>query len=56
MDRGAWWAVVHGVMRVGHDLVTKPRRTLRIDAHSENSGETLCFHFQDDYILQTTVL
>ena len=19
MDRGAWWAVVHGVARVGHD-------------------------------------
>ena len=24
MDRGAWWATVHGVSRVGHDLVTKP--------------------------------
>ena len=24
MDRGAWWAIVHGVARVGHDLVTKP--------------------------------
>ena len=24
MDRGAWQAVVHGVARVGHDLVTKP--------------------------------
>ena len=23
MDRGAWWAVVHGVTRVGHDLATK---------------------------------
>ena len=23
MDRGAWWATVHGVARVGHDLVTK---------------------------------
>ena len=23
MDRGAWWATVHGVGRVGHDLVTK---------------------------------
>ena len=23
MDRGAWWAAVHGVTRVGHDLVTK---------------------------------
>ena len=22
--RGAWWAIVHGVTRVGHDLVTKP--------------------------------
>ena len=22
MDRGAWWATVHGVARVGHDLVT----------------------------------
>ena len=24
MDRGAWWATVHGVSRVGHDLVTNP--------------------------------
>ena len=24
MDRGAWWTTVHGVTRVGHDLVTKP--------------------------------
>ena len=24
MDRGAWWATVHGVTRVGHDLETKP--------------------------------
>ena len=24
MDRGAWQAIVHGVTRVGHDLVTKP--------------------------------
>ena len=27
-DRGAWWAVVHGVTRVGHDLVTKPPAAL----------------------------
>ena len=25
MDRGAWWATVQGVARVGHDLVTKER-------------------------------
>ena len=24
MDRGSWWGTVHGVKRVGHDLVTKP--------------------------------
>ena len=23
MDRGAWWATVHGVTTVGHDLMTK---------------------------------
>ena len=23
-DRGTWWATVHGVTRVEHDLVTKP--------------------------------
>ena len=22
MDQGAWWAIVHGVPRVGYDLVT----------------------------------
>ena len=24
MDTGAWWAMVHGVTRVRHDLATKP--------------------------------
>ena len=24
MDRGAWWAIVHGVPWAGHTLVTKP--------------------------------
>ena len=23
MDKGAWWATVHEVTRVGHDLMTK---------------------------------
>ena len=27
MDRRAWWAAVHGVLRVRHDLVTKPYHT-----------------------------
>ena len=25
MDGGAWWATVHGVARVGHNLVIKPQ-------------------------------
>ena len=28
MDRGAWWATIHGVVRVGHDLATKPPPSL----------------------------
>ena len=24
IDRGAWWATVRGVARLGHDLATKP--------------------------------
>ena len=24
MDRGAWWAIVHGIARARHDLVSKP--------------------------------
>ena len=27
MDRGGWQATVHGVARVGHNLVTKERET-----------------------------
>ena len=26
MDRGAWWATVHGLQRVGHDLATKQQQ------------------------------
>ena len=28
MDRGAWWAMVYGVTRVGHDGTTKPTTTV----------------------------
>ena len=35
MDRGARQATVHGVVRVGHDLATKPRPPgiLRVHKH-----------------------
>ena len=29
VDRGAWWATVHGVVRVGHDLETSTTTTGR---------------------------
>ena len=32
MDRGAWWATVHGVARVRQDLVTKEQ----VDVHLED--------------------
>ena len=28
MDRGAWWATVHGSQRAGHDLVTKQQQQI----------------------------
>ena len=34
MERGAWWAAVHGVTRVGHNLVTKPSPPLTAQAGS----------------------
>ena len=30
IDRGAWWATVHGLQRVRHDLVTKQQRWIEI--------------------------
>ena len=30
MDRGAWWASVHGVAKVGHYLVTKQQHLFSI--------------------------
>ena len=36
IDRGAWWATVHGVARVGHDLATKLPLPLHVVRHSES--------------------
>ena len=32
MDRGAWWATVHGVTRLGYDLATKQQQPERQNA------------------------
>ena len=38
MDRGAWWATVHGVARIGHNLATKPPPPIfSIDTHEEGN-------------------
>ena len=38
MDRGAWWATVHGVTKVGHDGATEHAHTHRkCLAHSRHS-------------------
>ena len=42
IDRGAWWATVHGVARVGHYLVTKPPPTpmlLKLSQKIEEEGK-----------------
>ena len=34
MDKGVWWATVHGAAKVGHDLVTKPPPpTVNLNVH-----------------------
>ena len=35
MDRGAWWAIVPGVIRIGHDLATKLIKQLIIKDYSQ---------------------
>ena len=37
IDRGAWQAIVHGVARVGHDLVTRPNQTMALEILSHLS-------------------
>ena len=41
MDRGAWWATVYGVARVGHDLGTKPPRFQISREWQTNQSSTL---------------
>ena len=39
MDRGAWWATVHGVARVGHGLATKPPPGIRVGVARRSFGD-----------------
>ena len=35
MDRGVWQATVHGVARIGHDLVTKTNHHISMKSSSQ---------------------
>ena len=39
MDRRAWWATVHGVARVGNNLVTKPPTILQLKLNLFNKTQ-----------------
>ena len=39
VDRGAWWAAVHGAARVGHNLVTKPPTILQLKLNLFNKTQ-----------------
>ena len=63
MDRRAWQATVHGVTRVGHDLVTKATnldlRTLKPTGNwcivRTNLGVDACYSFSDSFLFPTGV-
>ena len=38
MDRGPWWATIHGVARAGHDLATKPPPPKQVSKVSVAAG------------------
>ena len=42
MDRGAWWATVHGIAKVGHDLATKSPPPGHIDLLLTNRTRQKC--------------
>ena len=51
MDRGAWWATVHGVTRVRHDLATEQQQLRRqltsierhIESHFRSEASSRCW-------------
>ena len=44
MDRRPWWAAVHGVVRIGHDLATKPAIWISKRQRNQRSN---CQHLLD---------
>ena len=54
MDRGAWQATVHGITRVGHDLVTKERERER-EREKERDDITSSSHLSQGSHLQERI-
>ena len=53
MDRGAWWAAVHGVARVGHDLATKERKKER---HEKKQSKDKIKCIQSSKIISSKII
>ena len=53
MDRGAWWATVHGVARVRYDSVTKQQliNNVLVDSGEYQKGSAIHIHVSN--LLQT---
>ena len=50
--RGAWWAIVHGIARVRHDLMTKPATTPTRRGEREWLVNGMGFIWGDENILE----
>ena len=51
MDRGAWQAIVHGITRVGHNLVTKPQPILFCVSMIHSFVLWVGYHFENITLL-----
>ena len=45
MDRGVWWATVHGAAKVRHNLVTKLPPTTTDSLNIQISNSAYCYTF-----------
>ena len=55
MVRGAWQASVHGVSRVGHDLVTKPIPSIMCRAGGRSSQKENRVQYLRSHVFHTKV-
>ena len=53
MDRGAWWATVHGVVRVGYDWATSLSLSWIIAVTVQGNGTRNFYHWQ--HLLKTSL-